>query len=137
MPFLISLIILLMLWIAIFKSRKSALLYSFISVLIEIFMWTFGFAIQLSSANLITTQISIIIIHTGLIFSSPTWFIFTLIYINPKYKSIIKWIVAALIVPAFSYTVFLTNSWHHLYYKMLRFDAHLYLIFNTALFTGL
>jgi signal transduction histidine kinase len=106
---------------AISKRRKYELVYIFIFNLITTFLFAIGKIFELLSNNLTTQWISLQISYISVNFAGTTWLIFCLKYVNHRFIQKRINIFFLLIPCILLHILFITNNYHHLYYRILEY----------------
>ncbi len=103
------------------KAKKSALSYHFILTLFIGLIWPIGQTIEYCAANEKVVVFADFLNQTSSLFIGLAWLLFVKHFTsNGKFK--LNKEIPLIIIPVISYLIFLTNSYHHLYYYEIRYD---------------
>ncbi len=130
LPSLSALSILITIVFYLFRAKKSALLFSFVLSQFFMFLWPFGQAIQYLAADNQVVIFSIYVIHTSINFVGLTYLIFAIHFTSEKGTIDLKKLSFLLILPLLVYVIFLTNQYHHLYFKTVGYDPRIIISVN-------
>ncbi len=122
LPLFSAISILIMIFFYMIKAKKTWLLLSLLIFKITIFLWPLGQAIQYCSSNYETINFTIYLIHTSINFLGLAWLLFAIRFTSADGTIDCRKLVPLLILPLISYTIFLTNNYHHLYFQIVGYD---------------
>lgn len=122
LPLLSAISILATMVFYLFKAKKSLLLFIFLVSQWTMFLWPLGQAIQYCAAGNRVIMFSIYLIHTSINFVGLMWLIFTIHFTGNRGIIDLKRIAPLAILPLISFLMFLTNPYHHLYFKTIGYD---------------
>lgn len=108
-----------------FKAKKSPLLFNFLMTQFVMFLWPFGQSIQYFAADNRVVIFSVYIIHTSINFVGLTYLIFAIHFTSEKRTIDLKKTAFLLVFPCIGYLIFLTNQYHHLYFKYFGYDPRI------------
>ncbi len=125
LPFFSAISILITIIFYLTKSKKTALLFSFLALQVIVFLWPFGQAIQYCAADNQTVLITVYLIHTSINFLGLVWLLFAMHFTSVDSSVNYRKIFPLFIMPFLFYIVFLTNQYHHLYFKEIGYDSRI------------
>lgn len=85
-------------------------------------IWAVGYGFELASHDLSDMLFWIKIEYIGISFASSSWLWFCLKYVGLEDKTNRRNALLILLVPVITFTLVLTNEWHHIYYKETQLD---------------
>lgn len=107
-----------------FNAKKSALSHHFILTLFIALIWPIGQTIQYCAASEKVVVFANFLNHTSIIFVALAWLLFIKHFISNG-KFMLSKEIPLMIISVIAYLIFLTNSFHHLYYTVLRYDPRI------------
>jgi len=126
------------------KAKRTLLLGSLILCQITIFLWSLGQIIELLAPTVEFKWRIVLLEYIPISYIGLFWFIFCMLYTGKEfiYKKVI--LILLFVVPVISYTMILTNKYHHLFYLSFHLTTRVYgilfwvhiLINYVFLFTG-
>ncbi len=111
------------------KGRKSKTLLFYIVCQVLVFIWSLGqvFALMTVDSDLKWTLDRIM--YVSICFIGVSWLLLCLHYTNHPFIKNIQNVILLFVLPAALYSLVLTNSYHHLFYKKLEFGTIHYTFF--------
>ena len=117
LPFISSIISLVIIIYFILKGRKNKLLSSYVWCVVLAFIWSFGQFLQITQSKTVTLKFIFIVFQFGAIsFLALSWLFFCLYYTNNKVADNKRLFILLAVLPVINYTALLTNNHHHLFY---------------------
>lgn len=104
------------------RAKKTALLFSFLTLQVIVFLWPFGQAIQYCATNNQTVIFTVYLIHTSINFLGLAWFLFTMRFTNVSRFNDYRKVLPLFVLPLLFFLFFLTNRYHHLYFIEVCYD---------------
>ncbi len=104
------------------KAKKSPLLFSFVLSQFVMLLWPFGQMIQYCATDNRVVIFSIYLIHTSINFVGLVYLIFAIHFTSKDEVMSAKKVISLIFFPLITYIIFLTNNYHHLYFKTIGYD---------------
>lgn len=101
------------------RAERNRITFSFIFCQFIIVIWLFAQCIQLEVVNCHQQFLAYAMGNLGICFIGSVWLLFSLYYSGKKPKK--AFIAGMFTVSVIHYMIFLTNDFHHLYYKVFEF----------------
>lgn len=121
LPFISTLTMLGTIIYYLLKAKKTALSYHFILTLFIGLIWPIGQTVQYCAASEKVVVFADFLNQTSSLFMGLAWLLFVKHFTsNGKFK--LRKEIPLIIIPVIAYLIFLTNSYHHLYYTEIRYD---------------
>ncbi len=122
-PFIACGLITLILAVTGWRNRTYVCAKPFVLLMLAVSLWSFGSALQVSSADLQTQMFAGMLQYPGIITVPVAWLLFSFEYSGREHWITRQNLLLLFIVPAISIVLVATNPLHHLYYQAVTQQA--------------
>ncbi|MDP3563666.1 MAG: histidine kinase N-terminal 7TM domain-containing protein, partial [Methanoregula sp.] len=105
------------------RNRSSVCAKPFTLLMLAATLWSFGAALEVSSADLTTQMFAVMLQYPGIVTVPVGWLLFAFEYSGREHWITKKNLLLLSLVPAISFLMVATNSAHHLFYTSVTEQA--------------